>query len=68
MSSIPTQSQLCTTYNPKLGVQSIWAVQNNQPFIDAIKKELNNGNKSLSIATFGSSTLYVNIPLNKLTL
>ena len=43
----------------------MFSVQNKQPVIDIIKK-LNCGNKALSIATYGFSTLDTNIPHSKL--
>ena len=57
------------TYNSKMdyfsGVKSFQPAQSNQPVIDRIKL-LNSRNKPLSIATYDSSTLYSNIPDNKL--
>ena len=46
------------------GVNSFWPVQNNWPVVDAIKN-LTVEIKALSIRTFDISTLYANIPNNK---
>lgn len=46
-------------------VKSFWPIQSNQPIIGAIKKR-NSRNKTLSIATYGFSTFFTNIPQNKL--
>ena len=47
------------------GVKSFWSIQNNQSVTEAIKK-LNSRNKVLSIASYGFSTLDINIQQNKL--
>ena len=47
------------------GVRSFRPMLNNQPVIDAIKK-LNGIKKALSMPTYNFSTLYSNIPHNKL--
>ena len=47
------------------GAKSFGQVQNNQHVINAIKK-LHRRVKLLSIATYNFSTLYINIPQNKL--
>ena len=57
------------SYNYKINyfsaVKSFWPVQSNQPIIGAIKKRYSR-NKTLSIATYGLSTFFTNIPQNKL--
>ena len=57
------------TYNAKYrffsGVNTIWVVQNNKPFTEAIKK-LNAKSKGTSVSTFDFSTLYTKIPRDKL--
>ena len=57
------------TYNFKMryfsGVKCFWPVQNNHPVTDAIKK-LNSRSKAFLVATYGFSTLYINISHNKL--
>ena len=57
------------SYNYKINyfsaVKSFWPVQSNQPTTGAIKKRYSR-NKTLSIATYGLSTFFTNIPQNKL--
>ena len=47
------------------GINTFWTILNNRPVIDNIKK-LNKRNKANSITCFDFSTLYTNIPHNKL--
>ena len=46
-------------------INTFWVVQNNKPVIDAING-LNRRRKATSFSTFDFSTLYTNLPHNKL--
>ena len=48
-----------------LGIKSFCSVQINQPVIDPIRK-INGRNKAFSVTNSDFSTLYKNIPRNKL--
>ena len=56
-------------YNKKChffsGVKTFWTIQNNTPVINSINS-LNKRNKASSVSTFDFSTLYTNIPHDKL--
>ena len=47
------------------GVNSFWIIQNNKPVIDTLNK-LNNRKAAKSVTTYDFSTLYTNIPHDKL--
>ena len=57
------------SYNKKChffsGVKTFWTIQNNTPVINSINN-LNKRNRALSLTTFDFSTLYTNIPHDKL--
>ena len=47
------------------GVKTFWVVQNNEEILGSIRK-LNKGHRAKRVSTFDFSTLYTNIPHNKL--
>ena len=68
-SALKLMYQQIENYNNKKhffsGVKTFWPIQNNVPVINNIKK-LNKRHKALSVSSFDFSTLYTNIPHDKL--